>query len=363
MSHILFKYKLLPFSGYRGVMDCDCACADAPDTKAITDASNAAEAAGTKLGQEQIDEARKQFAKNSGVTDELVSQQRGLLQRQTALADSNAGMVNEVFNPLTRKLAADAEAEGSEQRMEEAAGRAAADARVGQTQQAGMMMRQGLRLGYSPARMARLAAEMAGSNASQVASATTNAREAQRQLGWQKGMDVAGMGKDFTASANTGYAAGASTATQAGATQMQPSTQLLSGLAGGADTTMAGHKTKLSGLGAILDSQTSYANQANAAMQSGGGGLGGLGSVMGGAASLYSAFSDPRLKTDVVKVGVDEKTGLNIYEFTYLQDNKRYRGVMADEVEEIMPDAVEHNAYGFASVNYPMLGIEMKEVQ
>lgn len=365
MSDILRKYKLLPFGGYRGVMDCDCACADAPDTKALTEASNAAEMAGTKLGQEQIDEARKQYAKNSAVIDELVGAQRGLLQRQTALGDTQASMVNEVFNPLTRQMVDEANAESSVQRMEEAASRASADARAGSSQQVGAAMREGLRLGYSPARMARMVADMAGGAASRVAAATTGAREQQRQIGWDKRMDVAGMGKEAVAGANQSFGAGAVTATQAGATQMLPSTQLLSGLAGGADTTMAGHKTKLSGLGAILDSQTSYANQSNAAMQSGGGGLGGLGSFLGGAASIakVAGFSDPRLKTNVVKIGVDEKTGLTIYEFTYLKDNKRYRGVMADEVEEVMPEAVNYNAYGFASVNYPMIGIEMTEVK
>lgn len=363
MSDILRKYKLLPFGGYRGVMDCDCACADAPDTKALTEASNAAEVAGTKLGQEQIDEARKQYAKNSAVTDELVGAQRGLLQRQTALGDTQARMVNEVFNPLTRQMVDEANAESSVQRMEEAASRASADARAGSSQQVGAAMREGLRLGYSPARMARMVADMAGGAASRVAAATTAAREQQRQIGWGKRMDVAGMGKEAVAGANQSFGAGAVTATQAGATQMLPSTQLLSGLAGGADTTMAGHKTKISGLGSILDSQTNYANATNAAMQSGGGMLGDLGGLLGGAASAYKAFSDPRLKEAPVKVGVDEKTGLSIYEFTYLEDNKRYRGVMADEVEMLMPEAVTRNEYGFATVNYPMIGIEMTEVE
>ncbi len=40
----------------------------------------------------------------------------------------------------------------------------------------------------------------------------------------------------------------------------------------------------------------------------------------------------------------------------------RFRGVMADEVEPRFPNAVVYDDMGFASVNYQMLGIEMKEV-
>ncbi len=49
------------------------------------------------------------------------------------------------------------------------------------------------------------------------------------------------------------------------------------------------------------------------------------------------AFSDPKVKTNVVKVGRDEYG--NIYEFDYIWGG-RYRGRMADELREIRPDAV-----------------------
>lgn len=76
------------------------------------------------------------------------------------------------------------------------------------------------------------------------------------------------------------------------------------------------------------------------------------------------ANSDPRLKTNVERVGFHEGAGLNLYEFNYLNDpsGKRYRGVMADEVQRFYPSAVRYDDLGFASVNYTMLGIEMVEV-
>lgn len=90
--------------------------------------------------------------------------------------------------------------------------------------------------------------------------------------------------------------------------------------------------------------------------------LGGLGGLAAGGARLW-AMSDRRLKADIVPVGVDSSTGLGIYEFTYKDvPGRRFRGVMADEVSQVMPEAVFRMANGYDAVNYKMLGIEMSEV-
>ena len=92
-----------------------------------------------------------------------------------------------------------------------------------------------------------------------------------------------------------------------------------------------------------------------------------LGAVAGGVGTALGAkflpTSDRRLKTDIVAVGRDERTGLTLYEFAYIgaTDGKRWRGVMADEVERIDPQAVVYDDLGFASVNYARLGLEMVE--
>ncbi len=95
---------------------------------------------------------------------------------------------------------------------------------------------------------------------------------------------------------------------------------------------------------------------------SGGNGLGigaGLSAGSGIISGLTSLFSDRKLKENITKVG--NKNGINIYEFNYKGHKQKYRGVMADEVKEIMPDAVtNHN--GFNAVNYDMLGIKFEEV-
>lgn len=74
---------------------------------------------------------------------------------------------------------------------------------------------------------------------------------------------------------------------------------------------------------------------------------GGLGSFVGAAAT---AFSDRRLKEDVIEVG--EAYGLPVYEFSYIGSPERHTGFMADEVEVLYPDAVTVAANGYKMVNY-----------
>jgi hypothetical protein len=87
---------------------------------------------------------------------------------------------------------------------------------------------------------------------------------------------------------------------------------------------------------------------------------------------LYNAMSgstssDIRAKENIKSVGL-LPNGLPVYEFEYKIEFKnksghgRYRGVMAHEVEKIMPEAVNVDTNGYKLVNYSMLGIKMEEV-
>ena len=74
-------------------------------------------------------------------------------------------------------------------------------------------------------------------------------------------------------------------------------------------------------------------------------------------------LSDSRLKSNIRKVGVDQRTELSLYEFTYTgDDTRKFIGVMADEVELSYPDAVVDLSSGFKAVNYDMLGLEFVEI-
>jgi hypothetical protein len=93
--------------------------------------------------------------------------------------------------------------------------------------------------------------------------------------------------------------------------------------------------------------------------------IGSIGSAALGLSQLIPllATSDRRMKKNIVHSGLDKATGLNLYDFDYIDRPGRYRGVMADEVERVMPDAVLIGLDGMRMVNYGMLGIKMQRLE
>jgi len=72
--------------------------------------------------------------------------------------------------------------------------------------------------------------------------------------------------------------------------------------------------------------------------------------------------SDRRTKENIVRIG-EHPFGVGLYLFDYrpefrdLWGHDRKLGVMADEVETVMPQAVSVHANGYKVVDYAMLGI------
>ena len=92
-----------------------------------------------------------------------------------------------------------------------------------------------------------------------------------------------------------------------------------------------------------------------------------FGSLLGGAAQLGGAAlsnpaiftSDRNTKENLTEVG--QENGHKIYEFNYIGDEKRYSGVMAQDLLETHPDAVV-DIDGVLHVDYGRIGVEMREV-
>jgi hypothetical protein len=68
--------------------------------------------------------------------------------------------------------------------------------------------------------------------------------------------------------------------------------------------------------------------------------------------------SDIRLKRDIVELARLDN-GLKLYRYRYLWSDQLYVGVMAQEVAEIVPEAVVLGSDGFLRVNYKMLGMRL----
>ena len=87
----------------------------------------------------------------------------------------------------------------------------------------------------------------------------------------------------------------------------------------------------------------------------------GASNILGAGAQLAGLFSDPRLKENIKATG--NKNGFNTYTWDWneialvkLGLAGSSEGVMADEVQAIMPDAVKYKD-GFMHVNYSMIGV------
>ena len=95
---------------------------------------------------------------------------------------------------------------------------------------------------------------------------------------------------------------------------------------------------------------------------SSGDGGGGGESDGGGGGGAGGPGSDIRLKRDIAALK-QLSNGLTLYRFKYTWSDKEWVGVMAQDVLEVMPEAVSTGPEGFYRVNYQMLGLKMVPYQ
>lgn len=118
--------------------------------------------------------------------------------------------------------------------------------------------------------------------------------------------------------------------------------------------------------GMVANNYNAQTQQYNAKLQANNaalGGMFGLGGTLGAAAMKYGpglmAFSDRRLKSGIEFVR-KLANGLNWYRFKVFSGLPLpadvQEGVMADEVEALMPEAVSVHPTGYAMVDYAMVG-------
>ena len=90
---------------------------------------------------------------------------------------------------------------------------------------------------------------------------------------------------------------------------------------------------------------------------------GGLGGIAGKAIDTSKLPtgripSDIRLKENIEHLGFEN--GLPVYLFNYIGEEQRYKGVMAQDILKIKPEAVVRQENEFMAVYYDQLGIEME---
>jgi hypothetical protein len=314
------------------------------------------------LGREQLDFARRQYAEMSPLAQRIAESQISGMDRATQIADEERAYGLQ-FRPAEERLLAQAMEFDTPAARERFAQQAAADASraFGTTQ--GMTSRNLSRMGVGPgsgaamSQMNQNALGLASMRAGAMTGARTMADDRANAL--LTGASALGRGQVQTTLGAMGLSSQLGSAGQQSA--MAPGNQFMQGFGAGASTIGSGQQMQLGGLSTILGTQAGLYDSGQNRQAEMFGALLGAGSTLGGAA--IGKYSDRRLKQDIELVGRDERTMLPLYEFAYKSDpSRRFLGVMADEVEAYMPEAVGESEDGYKFVNYEMLGIEMLEV-
>jgi hypothetical protein len=85
----------------------------------------------------------------------------------------------------------------------------------------------------------------------------------------------------------------------------------------------------------------------------------GMGGSRGGGGRGGGRLSDLRLKHDIVQLG-QLANGVGVYRFVYNGGHRAYVGVIAQEVQQVMPAAVTRGADGYLRVRYDKLGLRFQ---
>jgi hypothetical protein len=311
------------------------------------------------LGREQLGFARQQYADLAPIIRGVADQQAQAQDEQMRQARDYYDYAQQTFRPVEQGLVRRAQEFNTEAYREQLAQQAAADAgrAFGITQDASERAMASMGVNPASGRFAGIQAQNQLGLTAQRAGAMTGARQQAEQMGYARLLDAAGLGRGLPGLSTAAYGGATGAGSAAAGTYMAPGNQYMTGMGQGINTIGAGRGMLQSGLSNILDTQGRIS-----AASAGRSGLD-VGGLMQGGAALYTAFSDIRLKTNIVPVGVDAKTKLPIYEFAYkAAPTLRYRGVMAQDVEKLYPQAVSEDASGYKRVRYGMLGMSMERV-
>lgn len=117
----------------------------------------------------------------------------------------------------------------------------------------------------------------------------------------------------------------------------------------------------LAGLGSSTQLQQTSQGYTSQVMSGGPSAAQQIAGLIGAGAQLYAA-SDIALKRDIKRVG-KLPNGINVYKWSWTEEAKNIvgdqpeYGVIAQEVQEVLPHAVKRGDHGYLMVNYAALGV------
>lgn len=314
------------------------------------------------LAERQQSFYEQNFApKMLGQLDQAIDISRQQATKAAELQDYQLGMSKKYDDrywgtqvPLEDKLIAKANKYNEAAEQERMAGEAGADVEqataIGRDSLQRGLRARGINAG-SAAGISAMADMQSSSNLAK-AGAMNKTREAARQMGWTRMGEAAALGRGLPSfgatsaglSMNAGQ--GAFAAGQGGLNAVGNASNIANSATA---TSMNGwNNVGQLGVGKYNAQIAGYTAAANNDP---------TGQILGAAAGagMMMLMSDRRLKTDIVPVGTLD-SGLTVYSYRYKAGGPHMVGVMADEVEQVIPAAVVKGAVGgYDAVNYAML--------
>jgi len=322
-----------------------------------------------KLAGEQWDTFKTQIYPDlKAATDKQEARLQGAYESTKSISEAQAKRAEESYGlykteglPQLEALRKDAEQYNEGAYQEQMALRAGADVSTASENQRQQMAMRRQQYGIDPTSGVAMGQDNANSvmTAAAQAQAQNQTRMAAHEIGLQKLANVYNAYSGLPAQGN------AATSLALGATgQGTAAGQGIVGNIGGLSTASnqaAG--TSMSGWGQVgtlgVQKYNADVGAYAADQQAQGAFASGLGSALGSAAGAYGAFktSDVHAKQDIVQVGRLDN-GFPLYVFQYKPEFRDecghgfHIGVMAQDVEQIIPDAVSVRVDGYKMVNY-----------
>ena len=166
---------------------------------------------------------------------------------------------------------------------------------------------------------------------------------------WKSAMD--GLGQSKNDAYNQLYLTGRSQAMQEAYAERNQPLQEISSLLSGSQIQAPQFVNTPQANVAGVDYTGLVNNNYNAQLQASNAKMGGLFGLLGTGLTAGIKYSDRRLKTDVRRVGRLDN-GLPVYAYRMIGSPVTEIGLMADEVEQKIPDAVHQQPNGFKMVDY-----------
>lgn len=319
-----------------------------------------------QLGKDWLQFAREQFAvgnerqkETDALSNRVIEQQIRTQDEANQWARGDRDRMETIFRPVEDRFVQEASNYDTPEKQEAQAAEARADVVSSAEAQRATNVRQMAAMGMRPdsGRFQGITRTNDLNTALAAAGAQNNARQVVRDKGLSLRADVANMGRGLGSSAAGAFGIGLNAGNSATGNRASANQQwgmnnqiMTNGFQGNISANSSGANilNNLYGNQVAAWDANRRANSTSAA---------GLGNLFGTLGSAWITSSDIRVKEDVQRVG-QLPNGIPIYTFRYTE---RYRplwgrdikiGVMAQDVEKVIPDAVVTGPDGIKMVDY-----------